>query len=60
MRALLGVLGVAAVDGVDLEQAGVLLVAAGGTDLAGDVVALAQTELTGELQRDVGVGLLGR
>ena len=53
--AALGRLGIAAVDGVDLEQRRVLLVATGRPAEAGDVVALAQAVLAGELDRDVGV-----
>ena len=51
----LGRLGVATVDGVDLEQRRVLLVATGRPAEPGDVVALAQPVLAGELDRDVGV-----
>ena len=51
----LGRFRVAAVDGVDLEQRRVLLVAAGRPADAGDVVALAQAVLAGQLHRDVGV-----
>ena len=50
-----GRLGVAAVDGLDVEQRRVLLVATGRPARAGDVVALAQAVLAGELHRDVGV-----
>ena len=59
VRTTLGQFRIAAVDRVHLEQARVLLVAAGRADLAGDVVALAQAVLTCETQRDVGV-LLAR
>jgi len=58
-RPLLGRFGVATVDGVDLEQGRVLLVALRRAHLPTEVVALAQTELTGQLERDVGV-LLAR
>ena len=54
-RPPLGRLGIAVVDGVDLEQRRVLLVAAGRPADAGDVVALAQAVLAGQLHRDVGV-----
>jgi hypothetical protein len=40
---------------MDLEQRWVLLAAAGGTRHTGDVVALAQTVLTGLFDRDVGI-----
>src|SRR5690606_11277450 len=49
--------GVAAVDRVHLDQTGVLLVATGRTNLAGEVIALAQPVLAGELEGDVGVVL---
>ena len=51
----LGRLGVATVDRQHLEQGRVLLVAAGRPARAGDVVALAQAVLAGQLHRDVGV-----
>ena len=56
----LGLLGIAAVDGVDLEHRRVLLVAAGRAAEAGDVVALAQPVLAGQLDRDVGVVAAGQ
>jgi hypothetical protein len=54
-RAAPGLFGVGPVDGEHLEQGRVLLVAPRGTAGAGDVVALAQAVLAGELHRDVGV-----
>ena len=50
-----GLLGVGAVDRQHVEQRRVLLVAPGRAARPGDVVALAQPELAGELDRDVGV-----
>ena len=48
-------LGIETVDGVDLEQRWVLLVASRRPAEPGDLVALAQAVLAGELDRDVGV-----
>ena len=57
---VLALSGSTAVDGVDLEHRRVLLVAPGGTAEAGDVVALAQAVLAGELDRDVGIVAAGQ
>ena len=48
-------LGVGAVDRQHVEQCRVLLVATGRAARPGDVIALAQAVLAGELDRDVGV-----
>ena len=57
-RPLLGRLGVAAVDLLDADQRGVLLVAAGGAHPPGDVVAAAQLAAADLGRRDVDVGVL--
>src|SRR4029078_5598555 len=59
-RPRLGLVGIEAVDRVDLEHRRVLLVATRRAAEAGDVIALAQSELPCELHRDVGVVATGQ